>query len=88
MDYADLCSDCELIVKKNLRNGRWNHDNWHFWWHVCVCIIYSCLMAFLLSGTSTRRVYWGKTKEHPFWPLTYTILPRNIHIRLYNILYI
>ncbi|HKG89704.1 MAG TPA: hypothetical protein VKA95_15395 [Nitrososphaeraceae archaeon] len=27
MDYADLCSDCELIVKKNLRNGRWNHDN-------------------------------------------------------------
>ena len=25
LDYADLCSDCELIVKKNLRNGSWNH---------------------------------------------------------------
>lgn len=27
VDYADLCSDCELTFKKNLRNGRWNHDN-------------------------------------------------------------
>ena len=29
-----------------------------------------------------------ETKKRPFWSFTYTILQRNIHIRLHNILYI